>query len=257
VETLNPITISLIALACIFGAAMLGVTISGYLPEQYFDQRTRDIIKAARDVIVGVAALTLGLLIATAKTSFDDRAHEFKLEASKSVMIDRILYQFGPETRHARQLVRAMLVNGTERIEQAMRHGIEQEKTMREKITDDLHFEILSLKPKNDIQTELRAEAISLSKEVMQSRWMVHQSLSTTIQLPLLFILVFWLSCIFLYLGLGATASPGIVITLLLAALSMSGAIYLTLAFDRPHQGLVQVSAEPLKLALEQLKPIP
>jgi hypothetical protein len=120
-----------------------------------------------------------------------------------------------------------------------------------------LHFEILSLKPKNDIQTELRAEAISLSKEVMQSRWMVHQSLSTTIQLPLLFILVFWLSCIFLYLGLGATASPGIVITLLLAALSMSGAIYLTLAFDRPHQGLVQVSAEPLKLALEQLKPIP
>lgn len=256
-EALNPIDISLIALACIFGAAVIGVTISGYLPEQYFDQRTRDIIKAARDVIVGVAALTLGLLIASAKTSFDERAHELKLEASKSVMIDRILYQYGPETRHARQLVRALLVNGVDRVEQAMQHGVEQEKKRRDTITDELHLEVISLKPKNDIQTELRAEAISLSKEIMQSRWMVHQSLSTTIQLPLLFILVFWLSCIFLYLGLGASASPGIVATLLLAALSMSGAIYLTLEFDRPHQGLIRVSAEPFRLALEQLKPVP
>ncbi len=256
-ETLNAIDIALIALACIFGSAVLGVTISSNLPEQYFDQRTRDIIKAARDVIVGVAALTLGLLIATAKTSFDERARELKLESSKAVMIDRMLYQYGPETRHARQLVRAMLVNGVERIEQAMQNGVEQEKKRRDTLTDDLHLEVISLKPKNDIQTELRTEAISLSKEIMQSRWMVHQSLSTTIQLPLLFILVFWLSCIFLYLGIGVSASPGIVATLLLAALSMSGAIYLTLAFDRPHEGLVRVSAEPFRLALEQLKPIP
>ena len=255
--TLNPIDISLIAFACIFGAAALGVTIKGHLPEEYFDQRTRDIIKAARDVIVSVAALTLGLLIATAKTSFDERTHELRIEASKSLMMDRILYQFGPETRHARQLVREMLVNGAERIEHAMQHGVDEEKKRRETIIDALHIEIISLRPKGDIQSELKAEAIAFSKDIMQARWMVHQSLISTIQLPLLFILVFWLSCIFFYLGLGASPNPGVIATLLLAAVSMSGAVYLTLAFDRPYQGLIRVSAEPFRLALEHLKPLP
>lgn len=257
VTTLNPIDISLIAFACIFGAAALGVTINGRLPEKYFDQRTHDIIKAARDVIVSVAALTLGLLIASAKTSFDERAHELRSEASKSVMMDRILYQFGPETRHARQLVREMLVNAAERIEHAMQHGVDEEKKRRETLSDALHLEVISLRPKGEIQGELKAEAIALSKEIMQARWMVQQSLLTTIQLPLLFILVFWLSCIFLYLGLGASPNLGVVATLLLAAISMAGAVYLTLAFDRPYQGLVRVSAEPFRLALQHLKPLP
>lgn len=88
-----------------------------------------DIIKAEHDVIVSVAALTLGLLIASAKTSFDERAHELRSGASKSVMMNRILYQFGPETCHARQLVREMLVNAAERIEHAMQHGVDEEKS--------------------------------------------------------------------------------------------------------------------------------
>ncbi len=171
-------------------------------------------------------------------------------------MLDRTLYAYGPEAHEARKLVRHLVEVGIHKIENAVAHGVGEELQRQRSPTEDLYLKILQLKATDRTSVELQNTSISLTKDIMASRWMLYQSLNSTIQLPLLVILVFWLSCIFFNLGLMASLNMAGVSSLFLAALSMSGAIYLTLGFDRPYQGLIKLSAAPFKLALAQLLPL-
>lgn len=255
-DGIDSITLSLVAFACIFSSAVLGICLTSLAPETFATPHTREIFKSARDVIVGVAALTLGLLIATAKSSYDEKNSQLKIEASKAILLDRTLYYLGPEALEARKLVRQIVEKGIHKIENAAAHGVNGEFQRQGNMQEELYLKILQLKPNDRVKPELQGSALSLTKEIMHSRWMIHQSLNSTVQLPLLAILVFWLSCVFLNLGFMAGHNIAAISSLFLAALSMTGAIYLTLAFDRPYQGLIRISAAPLKLALEQLMPL-
>ncbi len=255
-DGIDPVALSIVAFGCIFGSSLLGIIISNIAPDTFLTPQIREVLKSARDVIVGVAALTLGLLIATAKTSYDDKNTQLRTEASKVIMLDRTLYAYGPEASECRKLVRLIVETGIRRIEDAVAHGVNSELQRQKSPIEDLYLKIVQLKSGDRIKLELQNTSISLTKDIMQSRWMLHQSLNSSIQLPLLAILVFWLSCVFLNLGLMASHNVASVASLFLAALSMTGAIYLTLGFDRPYQGLIKVSAGPLKLALTQLMPI-
>jgi hypothetical protein len=67
-------------------------------------------------------------------------------------------------------------------------------------------------------------------------------------------VLVFWLMTIFFSLGLIAPFNSLVISSLFTASISMTGAILLTLEMDQPYGGFVQMSTEPLKLALQQFK---
>src|SRR3974390_2186533 len=58
-------------------------------------------------VIATLAALVLGLLIASAKSNYDRVNDEFTQAATAIVLLDRTLAQFGPQTKEARGLLRA------------------------------------------------------------------------------------------------------------------------------------------------------
>jgi hypothetical protein len=73
---------------------------------------------------------------------------------------------------------------------------------------------------------------------------------------PVLFLamLVFWLVIIFVSFGLFAPQNATVLATLLVCALSVSGAILLILDLDRPYEALIQISSTPLRNALSQLR---
>jgi hypothetical protein len=75
----------------------------------------------------------------------------------------------------------------------------------------------------------------------------------SSIPVPFLAVLVFWLAMLFASFSLFAKPNLTIVIVLLICAFSVSGAIYLVLELDRPFTGLIQISSDPMKRALEQL----
>jgi hypothetical protein len=250
------IKLSLIAFGCIFGSTVLGVVIMTARPDTFSTPQIRDILKSARDVIVGVAALTLGLLIATAKSSFDEKNSQLRIEASKAIMLDRQLYLYGPEANETRRLIKTYLQGGVDKIENITTHGIKGELERQKTTLDELYLKILQLKPTDPVKGELKSTSASLTRDIMQSRWLLQQSINSAIQLPLLGILIFWLSCIFLNLGMMSSHNLASIASLSLAALSMTGAIYLTLAFDRPYQGLIRISSAPFKTALQQLMPL-
>ena len=71
--------------------------------------------------------------------------------------------------------------------------------------------------------------------------------------MPFLAILIFWLTIIFASFGLFVRPNPIVVITFFVGTLSVAGAIFLILEMDQPFAGLLRISSEPLRHALEPL----
>jgi len=63
----------------------------------------------------------------------------------------------------------------------------------------------------------------------------------------------FWLTVTFVISGLLAAPNGTLIATMLISALSASGAILLILEMYTPYGGLIQVSDAPLRAALAQL----
>jgi hypothetical protein len=59
--------------ACVFGGAMAGMTIRRALPRHHLTKETEDVVRLGAGVIATLSALVLGLLIASAKSSFDTK----------------------------------------------------------------------------------------------------------------------------------------------------------------------------------------
>ena len=99
-------TISLTVVACVFGGALLGIFLHAVLPEHHLGADSKDIVKLAMGLVGTMAALVLGLLVASAKSSFDDQSAELTGLSANVVLLDRVLAHYGPETKEARELLR-------------------------------------------------------------------------------------------------------------------------------------------------------
>ena len=64
---MNDLLISLLVFAVIFGGALVGVAVRPSLSEKHLQPDSKDVVKMATGLIGTLAALVLGLLIASAK----------------------------------------------------------------------------------------------------------------------------------------------------------------------------------------------
>src|ERR1035438_3206739 len=96
---MSSIIVSLIVLACVFGGALLGVVLRSALPPQHLNAETKDVVKLGTGLVGTIAALVLGLLIASAKGSYDAQSNELTQLSANIALIDRILAHYGPTPR--------------------------------------------------------------------------------------------------------------------------------------------------------------
>jgi len=102
----SPLAISLVAFACIVGGMLLGMLLSAILPAQHVSAESKESLKLGIGMIATLSALVLGLLIASAKSNFDTMNNGLKQAGSRVILLDRVLAQYGPETREARDMLR-------------------------------------------------------------------------------------------------------------------------------------------------------
>ena len=72
---------------------------SSVLPEHHLSQDSKDVVKMGMGLIATLAALVLGLLIASAKSSFDAQRTGFQQLAANLVLLDRSLARYGPQNK--------------------------------------------------------------------------------------------------------------------------------------------------------------
>jgi len=249
---MSSLAISGIVFGCILVGVLLGMIFRALLPTHHLSAESKDIVKLGMGLVATMSALILGLLVASAKASFDAQRNEVTQVAANVIYLDRVLARYGQETKEIRLLIRAEIESSIGRIwpEDNSRPGRVEEGTAGGEMIFD---RIVGLSPKNEAQRILQAQALKIHADLAQTRWLLFAQSECSIPMPFLVVVVFWLTIIFASFSLFAPANATVVATLLVSALSVSGALFLILELDHPFAGLIQISSTPLRNTLEQL----
>jgi hypothetical protein len=232
--------VTLIVFACVFCAALLGMWLRSLLPEHHLNSETKDTVKMAMGFVATMSALILGLLVASAKSSYDQEASGVTEMAAKIIYLDRLLANFGPETADTRAMYRDVVQRISDRMwpDDA---SDEVQLDPRATKTEELFAAIQSLDAKDDRQKTLKSEAISTCLDLGQMRWLEYEQAGASASAPLLCILVFWTSVLFASFGLFAPRNGTVIAAMFLAALSVAGAIFLIEELRSPFRGMLQI----------------
>jgi hypothetical protein len=248
---LSSISVTLITFAFVFGGAVLGMALRSVLPQDNLSGDSKDAVKLGMGLIATMAALVLGLLIASAKGSFDTQSNEMTDMSSRIVLLDRVLAHYGPEAKDAREILRTSVVRSLEWASDLK--AISSSQFEPNNSGEALYDRIQGLSPKDDAQRSTQALALNLVMSLGQTRWLMAEQRTNSVSVSMLFVLIFWLSIIFVSFGLYAPRNTTVVVSLVVSAISVSGAIFLILEMYSPYAGLIHVSTAPLRAAITHL----
>jgi hypothetical protein len=251
----GPLIISLIAFGCIFGGMVLGMFLRRLLPEHHLSEDSKDVVKMGIGMVATLAALVLGLLIASAKGSFDTMNKGLIESGSKIILLDRIMAQYGPETMEAREQLRSNVSSVVEQLWSKDKTAQTERRVFDSKTgLEALQNKLRQLSPHNDAQRWHQSRALQVSADITESRWLlIEQHGQSSLPMPFFVMLVSWLVIIFFCFGLLAPRNATVIAVLLICALSATGALYLIQELDRPYGGLIAISDAPLREALSYL----
>lgn len=249
---MSPIAISFMTLAFVFAGALFGIFLQKVLPLNHVDSNSKDVVKLGVGLVGTMAALVLGLLIASAKSSFDTQSAELTEMSSKLVLLDRVLAHYGPAAQESRDLVRAAAGRTLDGMELQARTRTSHSDPMSAG-SEILYDKIQGLVPANDAQRTIQGQALGLVIALGQMRWLMYEQQASSVSMPLLVVLILWLTIIFVSFGLFAPLNATVLTSLFVSALSFTGAIFLILEMYTPYGGLIQVSNAPLRAALAHL----
>src|SRR5215475_1541234 len=120
---MSALTMALIAFVCMFGGALLGAFLRPLLPGHHVSADSRDVVKLGAGLIATQAALVLGLLVSSAKGSFDTMNAEITQAGARIILLDHVLAGYGAETHDVRQHLQRSLRSTIETIWPTQRGG--------------------------------------------------------------------------------------------------------------------------------------
>jgi len=171
--------------------------------------------------------------------------------SSEIILLDRTLALYGPETKEARELLRSSVAAVLDRMQSKSANPSQLRASTRE--VDTLYEKIHGLLPNDDRQRSIQARALGILISLQETRWLIYEQESTSISMPMLIILISWLTTLFISFGLFAPANATVVTALMVSGLAVAGAILLILELYSPYAGLIRISSAPLRAALTQL----
>ena len=243
---MNAIALSCITFACISGGALLGM----FLPGHHLSTDDKDFVRLGTGLIGTIAALVLGLLIASAKSSYDTQSTQVTHMTSNIVLLDNLL----PETNALRNLLRRGVVVLADRMWRENSSDVAKVSPFAASSESETFFaKLQQLSPQNDSQRSLQARVIQIATDIAQTRLLLFAQTNNSIPMPFLVVLIFWLTIIFGTFGLFTKPNAIVFSSLFVFALSAAGAIYLVLELGQPFAGLMQISSAPLRNALMPL----
>ncbi len=250
---MSNLTISLLVLAATFSGYLIGELISRFLPENHLSGKSVEIIEITRALIIGLATLTLGLLISSGKSSHDSEIDHIRLQASKTIALARILDEYGSDADNVKEVVKDSLKKQIYRDEVLMNNRNTIPDILKGTGINSLRPSISSLKPKNDEQRFLKSSALNVANEIEDYRWQTLEGFYRGIQAPLYIILGLWLFIIFITIGLVAPFNGTVIAMMIILSLSTTSAIYLVIELERPSGGFSTIATNNLKTALKIL----
>jgi hypothetical protein len=236
-----------------FGATLLGWRVQAAMSDDVLSADLKDVLKVVIGVLGTLSALVLSLLINSSRTSYDQQHQEIMELSAKLLSLDRTLGRYGPEAAPLRQNLKSLVAKSIEELWPADSAAPAR---VEAPTTEELWVQSLqSLAPKSESQRLDRDLALGLATDVLNLRWLLFEQSDGSIPGMLLAVLGAWFVLIFLCIGLiSPRRSHGLLRALVMSScLSVSAAMVLGLELDRPFDGILRVSGEPVRKALSHL----
>ncbi len=248
---MSPIAASTLSFALIFGSALAAQFVKRYLPPQHLSTESKEVVKAALELIVALTALVLGLLIAAAKSSYDAQDTAVKELSAKLILLDRTLVLYGPEAKESRTLLRETLTtldNSLWMQEKGQSTALATGEG-RGKL-EEVYANAAALTPQSEVQRSLKPRILALTLELAAERLRIFAQRDCSLPTPLLVVLLAWLMILFVGYGLLAPGNATVMTMLFVCALSAAGALFMMLELTAPFAGIMRISHEPVRDAL-------
>lgn len=248
-------------------ATGLGVGVRPLLPEEHKAHETVQLVQLVIGMLVTFAALVLGLMTASAKSSFDTASNDMRTYAAELIEFDTTLRELGSAADEARHLLReytAAAIASTWPREPAP--GGEYPRNLgapdnpqqleNVRLGDMLTMvgrELRRLRTSDVLQQRTLEDALTQYRRVVDARWKLIEEARSSMSRPFFTMLTFWLAVIFLSFGLIAPRNALALVTISLGAVSIASAIYVIVDLDTPFTGPIVVSSMPLRDTLQHL----
>jgi hypothetical protein len=233
------------------GAAVFTLYAHPILASSHRDDATRDVVRLCAGIFVVMTSLVLGLIVNSAKTTFESADKNVHAYATQLILLDRALKEYGPETANARKSLLAYVKQAAARMAQ---NDALLSSQAAEGLLSGVAKELALLTPADASQSSLRLRAEQRLETVFEMRWALVEQSEGSIPRPLIMLIGAWLMLIFASFGYCAPRNVVVVTSLIVASFLIASAIYLTLDMEAPFDGPMQVSSKPLIRAIAELE---
>jgi hypothetical protein len=250
------ISIAVAALILTFGSGMLGLYLQRKLPQEHMSGGSKDMILAVIGLVTLLLALVLGTLVGNTYAFFATQKSELETLSSRAILLDRALAQYGPETKPARDRMKAGL---TQSFDLFWRGGDADPKQLKVDVALARWQPMADYLGTLDAATPTQKLALATASAnfalMEQTRILMSLQLVSPVASSLLIIIVCWALLLFCGFGVLSGANHTTIAALGLGAFAIATAVFLILDMSEPYSGVFRVSPAALQQAIEVIDP--
>jgi hypothetical protein len=151
---------------------LLGGVMQKMLPEGHLTSESKEVVKLSMGVVATLAALVLGLLVASAKSTYDARESEINQITAYVILLDNLLAKYGEEAQPARASLRQAIPAVVRKIwSEAQSVPLQSTPFKTAAEGEAVYQRVQELQPSTDIQRGLKERIIQVTNDLMQSRY--------------------------------------------------------------------------------------
>ncbi|WP_027029681.1 DUF4239 domain-containing protein [Mesorhizobium loti] len=245
--------IAVVIFLCLVAAPLVSMAIWPKLPARHRDDDTNNVVRLAANLFGVMTSLVLGLMINSAKNTFESIDHNVHAYATELILLDRTLRQYGPEADTVRQPLLAYVQRVESQWSQTEEKPVVANR-LSEHLLTEIGIQLNALASPDAPHGLLLQDARQRLQKVLEMRWVLIEQSEGAIPGPLIAMLVAWLALIFASFGFRAPRNAITLATFVVSGALIAGALYLILDMDVPFSGPIQISPAPLQRALAELQ---
>jgi hypothetical protein len=252
--TLSPLILGIIVFAVILTGAFSGLVARQWVAPHHLNDETKALVSVSMAVVGTITALVLGLLISNANTSFIARTGEVTALSADISRLDQMLRLYGPEANPARGKLRQYAERKTNDLFPSDSRDVRLDNPSTYEIFQQVEYLTLELQSTDPPRRWFADQALALAARIGNTRWLIAQHAGQGTPKAFVALVVFWLTLLFASFGLFAPSNIIAKLCLILCAFSVAGAVEMILELEKPFGGMLHISPEPTRQALETLK---
>ena len=230
------------------GSGLLGLYLQKRLPTHHMSGGSKDMIMAVIGLVTLLLALVLGTLVGNTYTFFRTQESEVQVMASRALLVDQALAQYGPATKPVRQRLKEEL---TQSHDLFWGHARSDPAQLNVDVAlsrwGGMSSDLDALEPTTAAQKEALSAAKANLGLMEQTRLLMSLQLSSVIGGPLVLSVVAWSAFLFFGFGVLSGTNPTTIVALALGAISVASAMFLILDLSQPYSGLFRVPSAAIE----------